>query len=359
MPSTTNVINANAELSAIFYNDPAFGKKYQLVAKSVSLPKYGGESTVHPDLIPFPNHPRKVVMAYTPEHPNTSENMCLVYASLENLKKWSPQLWSNPLISYDSKIPWKQKHLSDFCLLYVPETQKWWTWFSPAGSPEYGCQIAYGLSHDGIEWCDDFPENPVFRANREQNNWEYDFVRAPSVLWNRRTQKFEMFYDNLDSGWVKPARLCRAESTDGIHWSNRAIIYDPQINDESTNAIHPCVRYFAGQYWCWFPKYYGDLWLMVSKTGLPGDWSEPTMVIPRKRVWGSTIYRVGVLIDSEYKIHVMVSYFGRSYKTNFHQRYLIAYFISELSPVGKEALHKSNQQINDFDFGGSIINNYL
>ncbi len=333
---------------SLFINDHDFGKKLTIIKRNIQLKGYGGNGRVHPDLIPFPGRPDEVLMAYTPENPSHYEDMCLVRSSIDDMIVWSDDLWDNPLISRDDHIEWKKAHLADFCLLFIPELdQKWWTWFQPCGS--LGCQIALGLSDDGITWWDAIEENPIMQARNDGNDWEYDYVRAPSVLWNRYTEKFEMCYDNLIFDWSEPIRLCRAESSDGINWTDRSIIYDPKDHGETDSAFHPVVRYFDGYYWCWFPRYDAGLWFMYSKTGLPGDWSTPYKVLDLAAVGANAMYRVGVLIDEDYKLHMMIS------AIHDHLIYKIHYATSELSDDGKIEIQNGNYDVDDYDFGGSII----
>ncbi|MCK4257682.1 MAG: hypothetical protein KAX49_01815 [Halanaerobiales bacterium] len=334
---------------SLFINDFAFGKKFTVIKKDLHLDGYGGKGRVHPDLIPFPNRQDEILMVYTPENPYKYENMCLVHSLKTDLINWSDDLWDNPVIYRNKNISWKNKHLADFCLLYVPELNpKWWTWYQPSGSSS-GCQIALGLSNNGIDWRDDIKGNPIMRSRDDGNKWEYDFLRAPSVLWNRHTRKFEMFYDNLKSDWSEPIRLCRAESSNGKKWAKRSIIYDPKDYGERQSAFHPIVRYFDGYYWCWFPRYNDGLWFMYSKTGLSEEWSLPHRVLDLGMVGAKKIYRAGALIDENYKLHMMIS------AIHDNGIFQIHYLASELSAEGANKLKAQNYTVNDYDFGGSVI----
>jgi hypothetical protein len=337
---------------SLYFDDPEFGRKFTCVAQQLSLPKHEGESIVHPDLIPFPEDPNQVLMSYTPEHPKQAENMCLVRSGKNDLLNWSEDLWQNPVISYHPDVPWKKNFVADFCLLYIPELSlKWWTWFQPSGIDS--CQIALGTSEDGVIWRDDYPENPVLKGGNGEKSWEYPYVRGPSVLWNRHTLRFEMFYDNFERSHGISDRICRAESTDGIHWEKRAIIYEPVETDEVVYAFHSCVRYFDGYYWCWFPRRQAGLWMMGSKTGLPGSWLTPVQVMEPEATGGHSSYRVGVLIDKQYRLHMMASYIHKSEQDQ--ERYDIGYWISELSANGKKLREELQYQVADYDYGGSII----
>lgn len=338
---------------SLFINDTDFGKKFTKIRDNLKLKGYGGNAQVHPDLIPFPDRTGEVLMVYTPEDPSYFEDMCLVRSNLNDMVEWSDDLWQNPVIKREDGIPWKNAHLADFCLLYVPELQqKWWTWYQPAG--DMGCVIAVGTSQDGITWTDDYPQNPVLKDARASDS-EFWYNRSPSVLWNRNTYKFEMFYDNIRPDWGAPQRLKRAESIDGFTWTNREIIYDPAEYGLTDNAFHPVVRYFDGHYWCWFPMTSG-LYFMFSKTGLKGEWSTPVKVIDNTEHEVSQTcapYRVGALIDDSYKLHMMVSHYDPV------STFKIDYWTSELSAIGKQQLKEQNYRVNDFDMGGSIIGGVL
>lgn len=339
-------ISIVAQQGQLFAADADFGRKFTKIAQALVLPGYGGASRVHPDLIPFPGHPGEILMVYTPEEPSSFENMVLVRSNLSDMVTWKDDLWANPLIKGNSTLTWESGHLADFCLLYIEEAgQKWWTWFAASSTTQ---NIAYGQSDAGITWSANFPDNPVMTSDGDPAGM-YDYHRAPSVLWNRHSRKFEMFYDTLKSDWSVPVRLCRAESVDGKVWTNRQIIYDPLDYGETAHAFHPVVRYFDGRYWCWFPRYNEGLWMMTSTTGLKGDWTRPYPVITSDELAGDGAYRAGVYIDPDtYKMHMMVSHINGPH-------FDIAYFTSELSPSGKAALASQNYRVVDFDSGGSVI----
>jgi hypothetical protein len=339
---------------SLYQLDSLWGKVFTKTTDPVVFPAHEGASEVHPDMIPSPLDNTKVLLTFTPETPATAENMTLVTALKSDLTSWSDTSWINPVLSYDPAVGWKRSNCSDYCLLYISELpQKWWTWFHPCGDMGawgMNCQIAIGTSTDGITWIDtvESGNGPVMYPNDDGNTWEQNDLRSPSVIWNRKTQRFEMLYDSVTAGSPVTAVLGHAESITGKSWVGRVKVIDGA--SVSLGFYHPVMRYFDGWYWAWFPGYPSGVYMSQSRTGMPGSWSTPIQIIPSSALSGGLYaYRAGAYIDATYKLHLMVSYV---YQTSPDFRYRIAYFTSDLSDKSKTLFN--NYTVNDFDGGGSI-----
>ncbi|MCF6093318.1 hypothetical protein L1765_04820 [Microaerobacter geothermalis] len=308
-----------------------------------SIPRYQAKGIVHPDVLPMEE--KNFLMVYTPYPPEEKENPCLVYSS--DLIHWRDESVSNPLLTPDSNVWWKNWHLADPDLLFVPEHKRWYLFFQPRSrqgtKDPYGkdvsrqCFIAVAVSNDGILF-DDSSDNPILISSFPHEGIE---VRGPSVLWNSREQQFEMYYDSRDLHSGRYV-INRAISRGGINWNKD--IRNPLISFPDKDIWHPCVRFFSDSYWMYVPvgrvksqSNYGDIWLFTSKDGVA--WKSQGIVICHSLFpWmARTAYRSSFILLED-RIHLFVSGFDKQGIGH------IGYFIS--AKKGKAV---------DFAFGGKVI----
>lgn len=118
------------------------------------------------------------------------------------------------------------------CVLWDEKNKIYKMWYS-AGEDYEPDIICYAESMDGISWCR-YPE-PVMRPNKNTKYSQYKLGGCDVKYINGKYIMFYIGYQNLDV-----ARICKAISTDGIHWCpslNNPII-SPTRNSWDADAIY-------------------------------------------------------------------------------------------------------------------------
>lgn len=127
------------------------------------------------------------------------------------------------------------------CVIYDDENNCFKMWYS-AGETYEPNVICYAESSDGIQW--DKEEEPVLQKG--QNEWEKERVGGCQVL--KIEEGYEIYYIGYQN--VDVARICYAESADGIHWvrSDNNLLLSPTEGSWDSDAVYkPSVVVWNGE----------------------------------------------------------------------------------------------------------------
>lgn len=115
---------------------------------------------------------------------------------------------ANPILQ--PEFAYEKVSVMNPCVIYDDESNKFKMWYS-AGETYEPNVICYAESSDGIKW--NKRSQPVLA--KSNNEWEKERIGGCQVLKDT-TGNYIIYYigyQNLDV-----ARICYAESSDGIHW---------------------------------------------------------------------------------------------------------------------------------------------
>lgn len=126
------------------------------------------------------------------------------------------------------------------CVIYDDECRCFKMWYS-AGETYEPNVICYAESQDGILW--DKREEPVLQKGK--NKWEIERIGGCQVIKNGNYEIYYIGYQNIDV-----ARICYAESVDGVHWlrSDNNLLLSPTNGSWDSDAVYkPSVVRWNGQ----------------------------------------------------------------------------------------------------------------
>lgn len=172
--------------------------------------------------------------------------------------------FESPVIQRSKIYPdWKGLAVSDACVVSVNDTLK--VWYSGSGwlSSNDQCphvRIGYAWSLDGINWTE-YAQNPVLDKSNNLNDFDYDGVETPTVIYDVNAQfneRYKMWYAgrSLSCSNVQDHKIGYAYSPDGINWTkysaNPVIIPGDDSNWYNTAVYGPSVIYENNVYKMWF-----------------------------------------------------------------------------------------------------------
>lgn len=135
------------------------------------------------------------------------------------------------------------------CVMWDENEKIFKMWYS-AGEKYEPDVLCYATSEDGIHWTK-YKDNPIFQKSSN----EYDKAKVGGCDVIKQSDTYMMFYigyQNIDN-----ARICVAESFDGIHWNRKPNnpIIAPSKNSWDAHAVYkPAVAYDEkqNQYLLWY-----------------------------------------------------------------------------------------------------------
>lgn len=110
--------------------------------------------------------------------------------------------------------------------------------------------ICYAISKDGINW-DKYSYNPVFLPGKE----EYDKAKVGGCDVHKFGEHYVMFYIGYQN--IDTARICEAESEDGINWIRKEYnpIISPTKGSWDAHAVYKpsvCYREMEKKWFLWY-----------------------------------------------------------------------------------------------------------
>lgn len=200
---------------------PNFEGFEKYTGNPLTLPFYGADGVVHPDVIYFPDgvDGYKYWMVYTPYPPNDKENPSIVRSN--DGINWVDTDITNPVIAHAGWV-WS----ADPDMIYIASFNKWFmVWMGNTGSYHY--KIAFAYSSDGKNWTEydgvtiNGNTNPVILNGEDDNGeaWEYDTgpisrLGYPTLLYEDGI--FYLFYGSLDGNANNRGKMGYATFT----WNN-------------------------------------------------------------------------------------------------------------------------------------------
>ena len=227
----------------------------------LSIPLYGANGVVHPDVLYFPNgiDGYKYWMVYTPYPPNEKEHPSIVRSN--NGIDWVDTGISNPVISHSG---WE--HDADPDMIYVSDYSKWFmVWGPNTGSGHY--EIAFAYSSDGKTWTeyDGDPvngnTNPIIVSGEDNGaqSWEHDSgvsrIQYPTMFYKNGT--FYLFYGSNKEGANRGkggyVTFTWDDSTHSVknlqRYSGNPVIDLPEDSEFKSGCGHLDISYYNGIYY--------------------------------------------------------------------------------------------------------------
>lgn len=165
----------------------------------------------------------------------TSNRSVIGYATSKDGIIFHPVL-DKPVIESNENI--KGQSVMNPCVLWDEKKKTYKMWYS-AGEDYEPDVICYAESIDGIYWHR-HPE-PIMKPNKSYKYSQYKLGGCDVQYINGRYIMFYIGYQNLDV-----ARICKADSTDGIHWhpsTNNPIIAPTRHSWDADAVYKPSIIY--------------------------------------------------------------------------------------------------------------------
>lgn len=153
----------------------------------------------------------------------------------------------NPVLIPTEK--YEQQSVMNPCVIWDEKDKLFKMWYS-AGQKYEPDVLCYAESKDGIRW-NKYKNNPVFKPGKE----EYDKAKIGGCEVLKINNIYTMFYigyQNIDN-----ARICEAESEDGIVWKRKNInpILSPSRGKWDAHAVYKptvCYREKENKWFLWY-----------------------------------------------------------------------------------------------------------
>ena len=149
---------------------------------------------------------------------------------------------NNPIIKFDERIIWKNKHVTAPSVMKDQGIYKIWY----AAHDKNSWKIALATSTDKISWID-YPDNPVIIPN---NDGKENHIHTPTVVKGENNYYLLYYTSSPDDATTFEIKL--AESNDGINWKKRT---NPVIVGEQSwekNVANPTVYFDGKKYHMWY-----------------------------------------------------------------------------------------------------------
>lgn len=146
---------------------------------------------------------------------------------------------------------YEQQSVMNPCVIWDEAEGIFKMWYS-AGQKYEPDLICYAVSKDGIRW-EKYRYNPVLKHGSE----EYDKAKVGGCDVHKIDRRYVMFYigyQNIDN-----ARICEAESDDGLNWKRKDYnpILSPSKNSWDAHAVYKPSVYYKKTENKWFLWYNG------------------------------------------------------------------------------------------------------
>lgn len=132
-------------------------------------------------------------------------------------------------------------------VVYLPEQHTFRMWYTGFSGPL--AAIGLASSPDGIHWQKE-GTGPVLTIPPG--------VIAPEVVYNGR--KYSMYFARLSFRNGMQTRICRAESEDGVNWTNIQDVLRPEARWEGNRLMRPNISYFEGRMHLFYCAQKGSQW---------------------------------------------------------------------------------------------------
>ena len=164
----------------------------------------------------------------------------IAYAHSRDGLLW--ERWNTPVL--EPELLWEGNNVSYPCVLFDEDAGVYRMWYG-GGDYEYPQFVGYAESADGTTW-ERKSSRPVFSADRARFI-ERDRITPGQVF--RNNGKYYMLYSAYEH--ITNARLCLAESVDGLSWTRRQD--DPFMT--------------GGRCAWWDSGYVSDAWMLPEEDG--------------------------------------------------------------------------------------------
>lgn len=205
----------------------------------------------------------------------------------------------------------------------VKQDSIWFLWYT--GQYQGGSNIGVATSKDGTNFYRNEYDNPVLKPEFEH---EKVSVMNPCVLWDEDSNSFKMWYSAGET--YEPDVICYAESTDGIRWNKRKDpVLQKGMNEYEKERVGGCcvLKTKYGFYMFYIGYQNIDVARICYAESSDGiSWIRPDnnlLLSPSKGGWDSdAVYKPSVVIWDD-KLHLYYNgrkghgeYIGLALKTH-------------------------------------------